>query len=155
MEVSTVYRKPTLIYLYLQWDSHYPVSSKYSVIDTLHHRGETICSSPPLLQQEEKYLHKALQEMYMPCMGSAQSKIKSKGSVNKKRRDATKAGHNKKNNNQKPCMVVPYYRLLSEGLKKVCSRHGVQVYFKGGNTIKNLLVAPKDQDPILKKCGVI
>ena len=29
------------------------------------------------------------------------------------------------------------------------------MYFKGGNTIKNLLVAPKDQDPILKKSGVI
>ena len=29
------------------------------------------------------------------------------------------------------------------------------MYFKGGNTTKNLLVAPKDQDPILKKSGVI
>ena len=52
-------------------------------------------------------------------------------------------------------MVVPYYRGLSKSLKKVCNRHGVQVYFKGGNTIKNLPVAPSDQDPILKKSGVI
>ena len=37
----------------------------------------------------------------------------------------------------------------------MCSRHRVQVYFKGGNTIKNLLVAPKDQDPIEEKSGVI
>ena len=44
---------------------------------------------------------------------------------------------------------------MSESLKKVCSKHGVQVYFKGGNTIKNLLMAPKDQDPIQKKSGVI
>ena len=29
------------------------------------------------------------------------------------------------------------------------------VYFKGGNTIKSLLMAPKDQDPILRKSGVI
>ena len=48
-----------------------------------------------------------------------------------------------------------YYRGQSESMKKVCSRHGVHVYFKGGNTIKNLLVTPKDQDPILKKSGVI
>ena len=34
-------------------------------------------------------------------------------------------------------------------------RHGVQVYFKGGNTIKNLLMAPKDKDPIMNKSGVI
>ena len=33
--------------------------------------------------------------------------------------------------------------------------YGVQVHLKGGVTIKNLLVAPKDQDPMLKKSGVI
>ena len=54
-----------------------------------------------------------------------------------------------------PYMVVPYYKDVSESLKKICGKHGVQVYFKGGNTIKSLLVAPKDQDPILKKSGVI
>ena len=47
------------------------------------------------------------------------------------------------------------YRWLSESLKKVCSRHGVQVYFNGGNTIKNLPMASKDQDPIQKKSEVI
>ena len=31
----------------------------------------------------------------------------------------------------------------------------MQVYFKGTNTIMNLLMAPKDQDTILKKSGVI
>ena len=40
-------------------------------------------------------------------------------------------------------------------LKKVCSKHGVQVYFKGGTTIKNPEMAPKDQDHIQKKSGVI
>ena len=29
------------------------------------------------------------------------------------------------------------------------------MYFKGGNTIKNLLVAPKDQDPIFNKSEII
>ena len=52
-------------------------------------------------------------------------------------------------------MVIPYYKGISESIRKTCSEHGVQVYFKGGNTIKNLLVAPKDQDTIQKKSGVI
>ena len=52
-------------------------------------------------------------------------------------------------------MVIPYYKGISESIMKTCSKHGVQVYFKGGNTIKNLLVAPKDQDTIQKKSGVI
>ena len=30
-------------------------------------------------------------------------------------------------------------------------KYGVQVYFKGGMAIKDLLVAPKDKDPILKR----
>ena len=52
-------------------------------------------------------------------------------------------------------MVVPYSKALSESIKKACSKHGVQVSFKGRLTIKNLLMAPKDKDPILKNCGVI
>ena len=51
--------------------------------------------------------------------------------------------------------VVPYTKGLIESLKKVCSKHGVQVYFRGGQIIRSLLVAPKDKDPILKKSGVI
>ena len=48
-------------------------------------------------------------------------------------------------------MVVPYHKGVSESLKKTCNKHGIQVYFKGGKTIKSLLMAPKDKDPILKK----
>ena len=43
---STVYRKPTHTDLYLQWDSHHTLPSKYSVIGILLHRAETICSNP-------------------------------------------------------------------------------------------------------------
>ena len=59
------------------------------------------------------------------------------------------------NNNLKPYITVPYYKGLSESVKKKCNNYGVQVYFRGGTTIKNLLVAPKDKDPMLKKGGVI
>ena len=47
--------------------------------------------------------------------------------------------------------MVPYSKELNECLKKACSKHGVQVYFKGGMTIKTILVAPNHKDPILKK----
>ena len=52
-------------------------------------------------------------------------------------------------------MVVPYYQGLSESIKRSCKKYGVQVHFKGGLIIKNLLMAPKDKDHILKKSGVI
>ena len=46
---TTVYRKPTHMDQYLQWDSHHYLSAKYSVISTLTHRVKTVCSNPELL----------------------------------------------------------------------------------------------------------
>ena len=51
--------------------------------------------------------------------------------------------------------MVPYHQGLSENFKRTCSRYGIQVPLKGGFTIKNLLMAPKDKDTIMKKSGVI
>ena len=77
--------------------------------------------------------------------------MKTKAMTNKTSRGQKNSG----NNIQKPHMVIPYYKEISESLKNTCRKHGVQVCFKGGNTIKNLLMAPKDQDTIQKKSGVI
>ena len=64
---TTVYRKPTHTDLHLQWDSHHSISSKYSVVGTLHHRAKTICSSPQLLQQEEDHLSRVLTRCKYPA----------------------------------------------------------------------------------------
>ena len=146
---TTVYRKPIHTDLYLQWDSNHTITSKYSVVGTLHHRAQVICSNPELLQQEEKHLHQALTRCNYPEWALNRVKIRAI------RRQNHNTNNNVINKNQRPYMVVPYYKGLSESLKKICGKLGVQVYFKGGNTIKSLLVAPKDQDPILKKSGVI
>ena len=52
-------------------------------------------------------------------------------------------------------IVVPYNKGLDESFKNICKKYGIQVYFKGGRTIKDLLVAPKDKDHIIKKSGMI
>ena len=44
---------------------------------------------------------------------------------------------------------------LAESCKNICRRYGVEVYFKGGRTIRDILAHPKDKDTILKKSGVI
>ena len=51
--------------------------------------------------------------------------------------------------------MVPYHQGFSESIKKSCKKFGVQVYSKGAQTIGNLLMAPKDKDPITKKSEVI
>ena len=149
---TTVYRKPTHTDLYLQWDSNHTLTSKYGVVGTLHHRAQQICSSPELLQQEEKHLHQALKNCKYPEWALNKAKLRSKA---KKKR--TMGTNTTSNNNQspKPYMVVPYHKGVSESLKKTCNKHGIQVYFKGGRTIKSLLMTPKDKDPILQKSGVI
>ena len=50
---TLVFRKPTHTDLYLQWDSHHNIPSKYSVAGTLYHRATTIHSNPTLLHEEE------------------------------------------------------------------------------------------------------
>ena len=39
--------------------------------------------------------------------------------------------------------------------KYVSKKYGIEVHLKGGPTIKNLLMTPKDKGPILKRSGVI
>ena len=43
---TSVFRKITHTDLYLQWDSHHTIPSKYSVAGTLFHRASTVCSTP-------------------------------------------------------------------------------------------------------------
>ena len=56
-------------------------------------------------------------------------------------------------NNKNFHMLVPYQQGLSERIKNTCKKYGVQVHFKGGQTIKGLLMVPKDKDPITTKVG--
>ena len=52
--------KPTHTDQYLQWDNHYNLSAKFSVINTLSHRAQTVCSNPELFKQEKEHLRKTL-----------------------------------------------------------------------------------------------
>ena len=49
---TSVYRKPTHTDMYLHWDSHRNIPAKYSVIGTLYHRTNTICSTTQYLQMK-------------------------------------------------------------------------------------------------------
>ena len=145
---TTVYRMPTHTDLYLKWDSHHSISSKYSVVGTIHHRAKTICSSPQLLHQEEDHLSRVLTRCKYLTWAINRVKIKKRTPTQKKN---TKNIANNQQNCLRPYIVVPYYQGLSKSLKRTCNKYGIQVHFKGGVTIKNLLVALKDQDPMFQK----
>ena len=52
-------------------------------------------------------------------------------------------------------VVIPYTQGLAESFKNICGKYGIQTYFKGNTTIKQVLMKPKDQDPKDKKSGII
>ena len=106
-------------------------------------------TSTQLLNKEEKHLKNALKNCQYPTW--AINKIQQK--TNNPARKQT----NNRNSNitQRSCIVVPYYGGLSKSIKNIGRKFGMQVHCKGGTTIKNLLMSPKDKDPIQKQSGVI
>ena len=152
---TNVYRKPTHTYQYLYWDSHHAITSKYSVIGTLYHRVRTVCSNPDQLQNEEKHLFKSLNKCKYPNWALNRVKIKSQTSAHKTNNQNIKKSAPNNIRGPKTHIVVPYHQGLSESFKGTCRKYGIEVHLKGGHTIKDLLMAPKDKDPILKRSGVI
>ena len=152
---TSVFRKPTHTDLYLQWDSCHTISSKYSVAGTLYHRAKTICSDPQLKKKEEDHLCQALQKCRYPIWAINRARIKSKNPPRNKNRNNNNQTGQKTNINRNIYMVVPYQQGLSERVKYTCQKYGIQVHFKGGQTIKDLFMAPKDKDPIANNSGDI
>ena len=127
---TSVFRKPTHTDLYLQWDSHHTIPSKYSVAGTLYHRAIRVCSNPQLLQEEEKHLFKALKRCKYPTWAINRAKMRGQNPNRERtRRIQNQTGQNS-NNKQNLYMVVPYHQGLSESVRKSCNKFRVQVHFK-------------------------
>ena len=151
--LTSVYRKPTHTDLYLHWNSHHHLSAKFSVINTLKHRAKTVCSNQLLLKKEEDHLNRVLRR----CQYSEWTLTRV--SIKQNKKTSTKQGTDKNKgktgSNSKPYIVVLYIQGMSESCKNICRKHELQMYFKGGHTIKDLLMHPKDKDNILQKSGMI
>ena len=52
-------------------------------------------------------------------------------------------------------LLYPTHKGFVKVSKKIYGRYGIQAHFKGGRTIKNLLVSPKDKDPMVNQSGAI
>ena len=48
-------------------------------------------------------------------------------------------------------IVIPYTKGIAKSIKQICGKYGIQVHFKGNTTIKQILMKPKDQDPMTTK----
>ena len=156
----TVYRKPTHTDQYLQWDSHHNLSAKFSVINTLSHRARTVCSNPELLKIEKEHLRKALTQCKYPkwALDKVEKRLNrpsSEAIVGANSQGTTSTSAVTKEVKSKGHIVIPYTQGLCESIKKICGRYGIQTHFKGGSAIKNLLVSPKDKDPMVNQSDAI
>ena len=156
----TVYRKPTYTNQYLQWDSHHHLIATFSVINTLSHRAKTVCSNPELLQKEMDHLKKALTQCNYPkwALDNVERRLNwaSSETVDGVHNQVTPGNHTDTHEVKlKGHIVIPYTQGLCESIKRICGRYGIQTHFKGGSTIRSLLVSPKDKDPMPNQSNTI
>ena len=133
---TTVYRKPTHTDQYLHWDS------KHFIIQGIgsHQKALQACQFPPW----------ALKHLQQKCISKHNNQ---QSNPNKKSSNTDSNSSN--NNNKNITIVVPHIQGIGEKFKKVCKSKCIQVHFKGTNTLRTLLVNPKDKGNKLQKSGVI
>ena len=90
---TKVYRKPTHTNQYLKRDSHHAISNKYSVISSLLHRANYICSSQELLEEEQKQIQESLVLCKYPMWAHQQNENKNKCSQKQQKQQPKQETH--------------------------------------------------------------
>ena len=146
--ITAGYRKPTHTDLYLQWNSHHNLAAKYSVITTLTHIPKSVCSNPQLLNEEEDSLRRALRRCKYPGLALNWANIKS----NRSNRSYN-IRINTTNNYNKPHIMVPYIKGLSESCKKCAANMANKCISKEAVPTRTFLLNPRKQISSGRKVG--
>ena len=142
---TTVYRKKTHTDQYLNFHSNHHLEHKRSVVRTLMHRAENLVKEDRDKLLEIKHVKEALTaNKYESWMFDIPKKTK--GPVEK---DNT----SKKDRNLP--IAIPYIKGISESLARVFKKQGVHTYHKPFNTLRSILVHPKDKTPKEQQTGII
>ena len=135
----TVYRKPTHTDQYLNFSSDHPLVHKRSVVRTLFHRADLITNEDDR-QQEIEHVKNALRTNGYP---EWMFKLPRKKPSEKETSERTIS------------VSIPYIRGVSERLARSFKDHGVDMYHKPCNTLRSILVHPKDKTDKTMTCGAI
>ena len=157
---TIVYRKPTHTDPYLHWDSNHHITAKQSVYNTLAHRAKVVPSSQETLDKELNHIKTALQACQFPrwALNQWHHRFLHNNQSNTSTNNNTNTNNDNHNNNttkRNITLVVPYIQGTSEKFKRLCKAKGIQIHFKGTNTLRTQLVNPKDKDPKIQKSGII
>ena len=145
--VTTVYRKPKHTDQYLHWDSNHFITAKKH-LQHLSIQAKVVCTSQQALQKEMEHTNKALlaRNFTQWAINILHNKFNHKhNSHNEHTNNSTTQqtdNNNSGSNNKNISIVVPYIHGLRERFKRTCINLGIQVDFRGTNTIKILLMSP-------------
>ena len=128
------------------------------------HRAKIVSSNQEALDQKLLHIRRALQACQFPnwALNQLQHEFPRNNQPSLDNNHNSKSTNNNITNssNRSITIVIPYIHGTGENSKRFASQKvykytGIQVHFKGTNSLITLLVTTKDKDPTLHKCGVI
>ena len=144
----SVYRKQTHTDQYLQFESNHPLIQKLGVVKTLFHRASSIITKESDKAAEDQHLRQALNN----C-GYNNWAIEKALKLGEKESKPTE--HNKNSSGKGVSTTIPYHGDLSEKLKRIYKDYNISTHFKPTNTIRQVLVHPKDKQPKGHQSGIV
>ena len=143
---TTVFRKSTHTDQYLNFSSNHHLEHKRSVVRTLLHRAENIITETEDKKAEMLHIKSALHANgYAPWMLS----------IPNKKEEPPKEIQQDRESRKQPPIGLPYIKGISEPLQRIFKKHGVAIYHKPINTLRQMLVHPKDKTNKEQKTGVV
>ena len=125
---------------YLNFQSNHPLENKRGVVRTLVHRAEAIVSDPKDKEAELQHVKTALSFNGYPSWILKDPKQKTKGD-----QQPTPQINTSSTPKKKYPVILPYVKGFSEELRRIFKGYNIQAYFKPTNTLRQLLVRPKDK----------
>ncbi|KAK2184989.1 hypothetical protein NP493_248g01019 [Ridgeia piscesae] len=123
--------------------SHHPLTHKRSVVRTLTNRAQQYVTTAEDRKSELAHVHNALRANGYPEWALAPPP------------PSAKRPPNTNNNPRRPMLGLPYMAGLSEQLGRIYKSHKIHMYHKSVNTLRSMVVHPKDKTPKEHKCGTI
>jgi len=145
-----IFRKKTHTDQYLNFQSQHPLHQKLGVIRTLMDRMENVVTEEEDKREEEVKIRKALMECGYPKW--------SLDRVKQQMKDRQPRTKQKKKDNDIPSrgmVVIPYVEGIAEKVQRTFKKYNISTAMRPTNTLKNLLVHPKDKKDIEQKSEVV
>ena len=142
---TRVYRKDTHTDQYLNFESNHPLEHMRGVVKTLAHRAKTVVSEREDRRKELEHLRGALK-----CNGYPEWILRDLKEENNSdsEKEVETSGEtvetSMKEKSKKIPVVIPYVKGFSEQMRRAFGKYGIPTYFKPTNTLRQLLVKPKD-----------